>query len=275
MKRAMLDGVELEYDVHGEGEHVVLIHPGIFADWFEPVLRESQLANRHTLLWYSRAGCAGSSRLSGPVSIADHATHARLLMQHLGIARAHVVGHSSSACVALQLALDASELLQSLAVLEPALMTVPSSVTSRVAIGEAVQRYKAGDRTGAIDTFLRCVCGPDYRPVLDRALPGGFEQYVADASTFFEQEFAAVQQWSFGREAARRITQPVLAVVGERSLRYDPIWGERQQLLLEWLPHVEPFVLPSAAHLLQIENPAGMAKGLADFFARHSSAAQA
>ena len=274
MKRAALDGVELEYEVFGEGEPVLLIHPGIFADWFEPLLREGSLAKRHTLLHYHRAGCAGSSRPTGPLSIADHATHARLLMQHLGIPRAHVVGHSSSGNVALQLALDASQRVQSLAVLEPALMTVQSVVTSRVAIGEAAQRYKAGDRAGAIDTFLGCVCGSDYRSVLDRVLPGGFEQYVADASTFFEQEFAAVQQWSFGRDAARRITQPVLAVVGERSLRYDPIWGERHQLLLEWLPHVEPFVLPGAAHLLQIENPAGMAQALAAFFARHGSVAQ-
>jgi pimeloyl-ACP methyl ester carboxylesterase len=61
----------------------------------------------------------------------------------------------------------------------------------------------------------------------------------------------------------------VLAVVGERSLQLDPIWGERQQLLLDWLPHAEPFVLPRAAHLLQVENPEGMAEGLLSFFMRH------
>jgi hypothetical protein len=49
----------------------------------------------------------------------------------------------------------------------------------------------------------------------------------------------------------------------------DPIWTERQDLLLTWLPHVEPFVLPDATHLLQVQNPRGMAEGLAAFFARH------
>ena len=34
-------------------------------------------------------------------------------------------------------------------------------------------------------------------------------------------------------------------------------------------PNVEPFVLPNATHLLQIDNPRGMAEGLAWFFARH------
>ena len=32
--RATLQGVELEYEVQGAGEPVVLIHPGHFADWF-------------------------------------------------------------------------------------------------------------------------------------------------------------------------------------------------------------------------------------------------
>jgi len=79
----------------------------------------------------------------------------------------------------------------------------------------------------------------------------------------------ALQQWSFREEEARRLIQPVLAVVGARSLELDPIWGERQQLLLDWLPNVEPFVVPDVTHLLQVENPRGVAEGLAAFFARH------
>ena len=71
-------------------------------------------------------------------------------------------------------------------------------------------------------------------------------------------------------EDAKRITQPVLAVVGALSLELDPIWGERQQLLLDWLPNVEPFVLPRATHMLEVQNPRGIAEGLAAFFVRHS-----
>jgi pimeloyl-ACP methyl ester carboxylesterase len=61
----------------------------------------------------------------------------------------------------------------------------------------------------------------------------------------------------------------VLAVIGEKSRELSPIWGERQQLLLTWLPKAEPFVLSGATHLLQVQNPRGMAEGLAAFFARH------
>jgi pimeloyl-ACP methyl ester carboxylesterase len=269
MDRVRLDGAELEYQVHGSGEPVVLIHPGIYADWFTPLLGQPILTTRYRLVHYHRAGCAGSSRVVGPVSLAQHAAHCGSLMRLLGIERAHVVGHSSSGNVALQLALDAPDAVHSLAILEPALYSVPSVQTSRAFVGVAVELYRAGDKAGAIDTFLRGVCGPGYRAVLDRMLPGAFEQHVADADTFFEQEMPALQQWSFAREDAKRIIQPALAVVSARSLELDPIWRERHQLLLDWLPNVESFVLPDATHLLQIENPRGMAEGLAAFFVRH------
>jgi 3-oxoadipate enol-lactonase len=58
-------------------------------------------------------------------------------------------------------------------------------------------------------------------------------------------------------------------VTGAKSQELDRIWAERQELLLAWLPNVEPFVLPDATHLLQVQNPRGMAEGLAAFFARH------
>jgi pimeloyl-ACP methyl ester carboxylesterase len=64
--------------------------------------------------------------------------------------------------------------------------------------------------------------------------------------------------------------QPALAVIGAKSIDLDPIWLERQELLLAWLQNVEPFVLPDAGHLLQVENPGGMAAGLAAFLGRHA-----
>lgn len=268
MDRAALEGVELEYETRGAGEAVMLIHPGHFADWFVPLLNEPALTDRYRVVNYHRVGCAGSSNMAGPVSFALQAAHCRSLMRYLGIERAHIVGHSSGGMVALQMPLDAPDMVQSLALLEPALRSVPSQ-KSRAFIGAAHQRYLAGDKAGAVDTFLRGTCGPDYRTVLDRVLPDSFAQSVTDADTYFGKELPAMQEWVFTREEARRITQPVLAVVGEKSRTMDPIWDERQKLLLDWLPNAEPFVAPGATHLLQLENPRGIAEGLTAFFARH------
>jgi pimeloyl-ACP methyl ester carboxylesterase len=269
MDRAALDGVELEYEVQGAGEPVMLMHAGVCADFFKPLMAEPVLADRYRLVRYYRAGYAGSSRVAGPVSIAQQAAHCRSLMHHLGIERAHVVGHSSSAMMALQLALDAPEAVQTLALLDAARPAPQSEVQMafvKAVVQPAMQLYGSSDKAGAVDTWMQGTCGLAYQAALEQAIPSAFDQAVADADTFFGQELPAVQQWSFTQEDAQRITQPVLAVVGAKS---NPIFHERRELLLAWLPNVEPFVLPDATHLLHVQNPRGMAEGLAAFFARH------
>ncbi len=273
MARAALDGIELEYEVRGAGEPVVLVHAGVLAEWFKPLLQERALTDQYHVVSYHRLGYAGSSRVADPVSIGQQAAHCRALMGSLGIERAHVVGHSLGANIALQLALDAPDVVHSLALLEqarPMMPTAASSEFARAVLGPALEHYRSGDKAGAVDTFMRGVAGPTYRSTLEQVLPGAFEQAVADAETFFGQELPAVNQWTFTREDARRIAQPVLAVIGAKSEEVNPVFGERLELLLAWLPNVEPFVLPEATHLLHVQNPRGMAQGLAAFFERHS-----
>src|SRR5260370_9019292 len=143
--RVDLGGGQLEVEEHGSGEPVLLIHAALLADWFGPLLAQSNLRERYRLVSYHRVGFAGSSRATPPLSIADQASHARLLLEHLGISRAHVVGHSSGGSIALQLALDAPDLLQSLALLDPAAASGPlPDRFGRRAVGPAFARYSAG-----------------------------------------------------------------------------------------------------------------------------------
>jgi pimeloyl-ACP methyl ester carboxylesterase len=269
MDRASIDGIELEYELRGTGEPVVLMHAGVCANFFAPLLEQPALLRRYTVVSYHRTGYAGSGRLAGAVSFARQAAHCRALMSHLGIQRAHIVGHSSSASMALQLALDAPDAVHSLALLDPARPAARSGLQTemvRSVVAPALERYRAGDKAGAVDTWMRGVCGPDYRSALENALPAAVDQAVADADTFFGQELPAVLEWSFGCEDAARIAQPVLAVLGEHS---HPVFRERRDLLLAWLPNAESFELPEATHLLQVENPGAMANALVAFFSCH------
>ena len=270
LARASIDGLELEYELRGTGEPVVLIHWGIGAAWAAPLLEQPALADHYRLLTYHRAGFAGSGRAEGAISMADHAAHCHALTRQLGIDRAHFVGHSSSALIALELALGFPDAVQTLVVMDTARPSPPTE--SQVQFIEqfvrpAIQRYGDGDKTGAADTFFRGVFGEGYQPRMEAGLPGSFERSVQDADAFFRQELPAVQSWSFTADDASRITQPVLAVLGERSAA---TFDERRQLLLDWLPNVEAYDLPNATHLLHFDNPAELAGALAAFFSRHA-----
>ena len=45
--RFTVAGVDLEYEVGGTGDTVVLIHAGVCAEWFAPLLREPALVQGH------------------------------------------------------------------------------------------------------------------------------------------------------------------------------------------------------------------------------------
>jgi pimeloyl-ACP methyl ester carboxylesterase len=275
MDRATVEGIELFYELRGSGEPVVLIHWGVGSVWAEPLLDEPALADAHRLLTYHRAGFGRSARVDGALTIADHARHCQLLMRHVGIEQAHVVGHSSSATIALQLALDfpaAARTVVSMEAARPVPSTELQAQFIRDYIQPAVGRYRDGDTAGAVDTFFRGVFGEGYGPALENGLPGAFDQAVAEADAFFGQELPALQQWAFSEDDARRITQPVLLVLGENS---TPTFPERRDVLLSWLPNAEPLDLPDTRHLLHVERPAAVADALARFFARHPLPAHA
>jgi pimeloyl-ACP methyl ester carboxylesterase len=273
MSRATIDGLELEYEIRGSGPPVVLVHAGIFAEWFKPLLDEPALTSRYQVVSYHRIGYAGSSRAIGPVTIAQQATHLRGLMRHLGIDRAHLIGHSSGGNILLQFALDVPGMVQSLVLMEPALPVATHGpdrmLATRAAMAPVFEAYRAGDNARAVDGFMRVVSGPDYRAVMDRVIPGAFARGMSDAGTFFGQELPALQQWSISREDAGRITVPVLAIVGAKSMELSPIWRERHEMVLAWLPAAEGFVVPGATHLLHVEKPRAVADALLAFFARH------
>src|SRR3981081_639480 len=150
-------------------------------------------------------------RAPPPRALPAQASPARLLLEHLGISRAHVVGHSSGGSIALQLALDAPDLVQSLALLEPVVASGPlADEFGRPAVGPAFGRYAAGDRAGAADLFLQGVGGPEYRTLVAQKLgASALEQLERDLDTFFQVEGPAVNAWQFGPAVAARVQPPV------------------------------------------------------------------
>jgi pimeloyl-ACP methyl ester carboxylesterase len=267
VKQAEVEGITLEYDLSGSGEPVVFIHGAFIADPFKLLKTEPRLAT-YRLITYSRRGYAGSSHPARSLSLAEHAADCRALLGHLGVESARVVGHSFGGCIALQLALDAPEAVHSLALLEPALMVGASAEGYRDALAASSRRYHEAGAATAVDEGIQARW-PEYREHLPALLPGAFEQAVADAATTYELDTPGMLDWHFGEAEARRLAQPVLSVLGEKSEALWPRFGETHRALLAWLPQAEPYVLPRSHHFLELENPGDLAAGLAAFFARH------
>ncbi len=168
----------------------------------------------------------------------------------------------------MQLALDGSDVVHSLALLEPALIAGASAPAYRESLRRSIDRSREAGAATVVGEFLQARW-PGYRDVLDRALPGAFAQSVADAATPFECELPGLLNWHFGEQEAKRIGQPVLSILGGDSTNLSPRFGETHRLLLEWLPHADGLILPGTTHFPHLEDPRGVAAALAAFWARH------
>jgi pimeloyl-ACP methyl ester carboxylesterase len=275
MQRADIDGITLEYEERGSGESVLFIHGALMAHTFHGMLDHPAL-QAFRLISYARRGYAGSTGDAG-VPISRQAADCIGLLKKLDASPAHLVGHSSGGSIAIQVALQNPEAVRSLTLLEPALLDVPGAAPLLERAGASVPIFQAGDHAGAVDAFLKPICGAHYRDAVNQAAPAALEQATNDAASFFAGEFPALAEWALTKDDAAKIRQPVLSVLGANTGESIglPVYTEIHERVLDWFPNAKPFVLQRAAHLLQVENPQGMSEGLAAFLAGVQSGAPA
>jgi pimeloyl-ACP methyl ester carboxylesterase len=261
--------VALTYEVHGRGEPAILIGTGPIADSFRPFLTQQALVERYQLITYRQRRPIGNGHTPAPVSYVEHAADAAALLDHLGIRRAHVAGHSTGAIIALQLAVDRPDLVHTLALLEPLQMFSPGVGALVERLQPALAAYGAGNTEAAMASFLSVACSLDWetcRTVIDNHVPGGVARAIADASDVFDSYLPALGAWRFGPEQAATITQPVLSVLGTRT---EQVFVEGNALLHAWFPQVEDCTIHGVAHLLHMQDAEPVARGVAGFLGRH------
>ncbi|GAA4921333.1 pimeloyl-ACP methyl ester carboxylesterase [Actinomycetospora succinea] len=252
--------VRLSYRERGTGAPVLLMHAGGFGEWFSPVFHEPALDGVR-LVEIQRAGYGGSSTPEGHVTFADHARHARTLLREIGIDRATWVGHSSSASMALQGAIDAPEAVERLVLLEPAPSPAGPSAEElvRTAVGPAVGAAQAGDIRGATETFMAGVCGPHWADLVRERLGGdALDRLFHDSRFFLTDEVVAAMEWPIDETIAVRVTAPTTLVYGDSPA--TKAHEETTTALAAWIPGAELVALPGVGHAMTLEDPAAVAR---------------
>jgi pimeloyl-ACP methyl ester carboxylesterase len=255
----MLRARGLEYEDQGSGEPVLLIHGSWIAGAFVPLMSEPALASQYRLIRYHRRGFAGSDPVTGVPHLGELEEDAAGLLEHLGVERVHVVGHSAGGGVAARLAIDRPELVHSLALLEPALMTQDEAAAFADAIAPIIDLCRRGEGDTAADLFM----GPDWRADVHRTIPGGEAQVLADVATFADWDAPATIGQTWSAEDRGRIECPVLHIRGDESI-YDTT-----HLVRMLAPDCEEALISGVGHGLQIVKPQPVARVIADFLARN------
>lgn len=244
-----VDGAPLAYEVRGEGPAVVLVHPGL-ADsriW-EPQV--GPLAERFQVVRYDLRGFGGS-----PDPVGSYAHHAQLvaLLDHLRLDRAHLVGCSFGAYVALATAVYAPRRIDRLVLASPVVDGVEPTECVRRFWKDEADALAVGDIDTAVELNLRTwVDGPRRGP--------------DDVAASVRSRVAELQAdvFAHGRAGEEReldpppsaflgvVTAPTLIVTGGLDERWILDCADA---LVAGLPDARPVQVAGAAHLPSLEDP--------------------
>lgn len=112
---ADVNGVELYYEVHGDGPPLIMLHGGVDpSELLGAPLMEMARAHKVVALHYQGHGLSKDG--DRPWSYEAFADDVAALMEYLGIGKASVMGYSSGALVALQVAIRHPQLIDKLVV---------------------------------------------------------------------------------------------------------------------------------------------------------------
>lgn len=104
MPTVQANGIALNYEIHGDGEPLLLIN-GLADDLTSWGYQVPDFEQRYTTIIFDNRGIGGSSKPEGGYTTAQMARDAKALLDALGIERAHILGVSMGGMIAQEFAI--------------------------------------------------------------------------------------------------------------------------------------------------------------------------
>ena len=260
MSSILVNGIEVEYQIFGEGEPLLLVH-GLGSCGKDWELQTSVFSDRYQVIVYDVRGHGMSEKPRGPYSVPLFAKDCAALLQSLGIEQVHVVGISMGAMIALQLSIDFPHLVRSLVVV---------NIGAELIIRSFKDFYQFWQRL----LIIRLVGMRRLGKVLSKRLFPKPEQEnlrklfvercAQNDSRAYRDTLKGLVGWSV-TDTLHQISCPTLIVAAEYD--YTPL--HEKQIFLEQIPNVQLAVMENAHHGAPMEKPEEFNQLLASFLSNH------
>ncbi len=259
------NGINLYYELHGRGPLVVLI-PGLGYDGWMYSRMIPGLAEQFQVISIDNRGSGRSDKPAGPYTAQMLAADVIGLLDELGAAKAHIVGHSMGGFIAQALAIDYPERVDRLVLsatnfggphhipITPPAMAVLTDVS-----GDPIERLRRGIAISTAPGFAESNAEfveswLQYR-VAHPIDPAGYQAQLAIGLGLLSE--AASFEHKLGR-----VTAPTLLLFGEHDVVVPP---GNAELLAAKLPHARVEILPNAGHVFPFETPEAANRAITRF----------
>ncbi len=265
-----VDGVSLYYERAGSGEPVLFSH-GVPTDYRAWGAQVGEFSKSYSTIAYSRRYAAPNHR-DGDVSdstVEANAADLKGLIEKLGIAPVHLVGHSYGGFVAAYLAADRPELVRSLILVEPAIATLlvedPNSSGQMFAllighpgIALSARRFQSGSLLPSLKALDSGQLKKAVQLVVDgiqnkvgafAELPDPAKQMMLDNARTIAELRTRLPPF---KAQAGKIACRTLVINGQQSA----VWLQRiGELVARSVPRCEASLTSASRHFPHMENP--------------------
>lgn len=260
------NGIQIEYQVQGQGKPLVLIAGIGYSRWFWHKV-EPGLAQHYRVISFDNRGSGGSGKPDGPYTVPVLAADAIGLMDELGISKAAVCGHSLGGYIAQELAITRPDLVGRLILASTnhgGMQVIPTTPQAM-----EVLTNRQGDPQELIRRGISIACAPGFSEqspdTVQELMKYRFTNPVPPAQ-FQAQVMAGLGMAGLSEEqvAQRMASQkmPVLLLFGEHDNVIPP---GNANLMAQKLPDAQVKILPGVGHIFPIEAPQATVEAIVEF----------
>lgn len=285
-KTATVEGTTLAYREEGEGEPVVFVH-GSLSDLRTWEQQLPAIGRSYRAITYSRRFARPNEDIDPGADnpMLPHVEDLAAFLQGIDAAPAHLVGNSWGAFVCLLTAVRHPDVVRTLVLEEPPVLSLFASTPPRPAellrlfanrprtaiavlkfgagtLAPVRKAFQRGEDTKAMRTFVHAVLGKE----AFEQLPEARKEQMRDNLSALRAAVLGAGFPPLGDDDVRGIRAPVLLLTGERS---PPLFLRLTDRLEELLPSVERVEIPGASHAMHEENASAVNEAIVGFLGRH------
>lgn len=254
------NGIETNYVIDGEGPWLTMSHSLAcnVSMWDE---QAKLLSRRFKVLRYDTRGHGASSAPPGPYTLEQLADDAKALFDALGIQRTHWLGLSMGGMIGQTFALKYPGFFQSMVLADT---TSRRPLNAEQMWGDRVRTAREKGMDGVVESTLERWFTEPYRQTRKDVTDRIGDAIRATPVEGFAGCCAAIAKVDV-LDRLKEIRCPTLVIVGEQDHGTPP---EAAKAIQANLPGSELVIIPSAAHLSNVEQADAFNKALVSFYDR-------